>query len=97
MAKTPAAVRDLLMRVWAPAVARANADAAVLEAMMAADGVNGALEPWDWRYYSERRRMAEHDLDEAVLKPYLSLHAMLAAQFDCANRLFGLEEEDLDA
>lgn len=96
MAKTPAAVRDLLMRVWAPAKAQALRDGAVLEAMMHADGVNGVLEPWDWRYYSEKRRHAEHDLDEAILKPYLSLQAMLAAQFDCANRLFGLEFRELD-
>jgi peptidyl-dipeptidase Dcp len=95
MAKTPAAVRDLLMQVWAPAKRKAEADAAVLAAMMAADGVNGPLEPWDWRYYSEKRRMAEHDLDEAVLKPYLSLEAMLGAQFDCAHRLFGLEFREL--
>jgi peptidyl-dipeptidase Dcp len=91
MAKTPDAVRDLLLRVWQPAKRKAAADAAVLQAMMQADGVNGDLEPWDWRYYSEKRRKAEHDLDEAALKPYLSLDAMLAAQFDCANRLFGLE------
>ncbi len=91
MAKTPGAVRDLLMRVWKPARAKALADAQVLEGMMAQDGINGPLEAWDWRYYSEKRRMAEHDLDEAALKPYLSLDAMLAAQFDCAHRLFGLK------
>jgi peptidyl-dipeptidase Dcp len=96
MAKTPAAVRDLLLRVWAPAKRKAEADAAKLAAMMAADGINGSLEAWDWRYYSEKRRMAEHDLDEAALKPYLSLEAMLGAQFDCANRLFGLEFRPLD-
>ncbi|MDR7123564.1 M3 family metallopeptidase [Pseudotabrizicola sp. 4114] len=96
MAKTPAAVRDLLMRVWQPARAKAEADAKVLEAMLLADGIAGPLEPWDWRFYSEKRRRAEHDLDEAALKPYLSLDAMLAAQFDCANRLFGLEFRELD-
>ena len=96
MAKTPGAVRDLLMRVWTPARAKALEDAAVLQAMLHADGVAGPLEPWDWRYYSEKRRLAEHDLDEAVLKPYLSLNAMLGAQFDCANRLFGLEFRELD-
>ncbi|WP_458358899.1 M3 family metallopeptidase [Tabrizicola fusiformis] len=95
MAKTPQAVRDLLMRVWEPARAKALADAAVLEAMLHADGIAGPLEPWDWRYYSEKRRKAEHDLDEAALKPFLSLDAMLAAQFDCANRLFGLEFREL--
>ena len=96
MAKTPAAVRDLLMQVWEPAKRAANADAKVLQAMMHEDGINADLEPWDWRYYSEKRRRAEHDLDEAVLKPYLSLDAMLGAQFDCAERLFGLEFRQLD-
>ena len=96
MAKTPQAVRGLLMRVWEPARAKALSDAAVLEAMLHADGITGLLEPWDWRYYSEQRRKAEHDLDEAALKPYLSLNAMLAAQFDCAHRLFGLEFREID-
>jgi peptidyl-dipeptidase Dcp len=95
MAKTPGAVRDLLMRVWEPAKRKAVGDAAVLEAMLAADGLAGPLEPWDWRYYSEKRRKAEHDLDEAALKPYLSLDAMLGAQFDCAKRLFGLEFREI--
>lgn len=97
MAKTPAAVRNLLMRVWQPARAKAMADAGVLERMMEAEGIAGPLEPWDWRYYSEKRRHAEHDLDEAALKPYLSLDAMIAAQFDCAARLFHLQFTPLDA
>jgi peptidyl-dipeptidase Dcp len=96
MAKTPGAVRDLLMRVWQPARAKALADGSVLEAMLKADGLPAPLEPWDWRYYSEKRRKAEHDLDEAVLKPYLSLEAMLGAMFDCAGRLFGLEFREID-
>lgn len=91
MAKTPDAVRALLMRVWAPAREKALQDAAVLEKMLHADGITGPLEPWDWRYYSERRKAAEHDLDGAVLKPYLSLNAMIGAQFDVAGKLFGLE------
>jgi peptidyl-dipeptidase Dcp len=96
MAKTPEAVRDLLLRVWSPARARAEADAAVLEAMMNADGVNGRLAPWDWHYYSEKRRRAEHDLDEAELKPFLQLDRMIEASFACANLLFGLEFAPVD-
>ncbi|SEM70548.1 peptidyl-dipeptidase Dcp [Roseovarius tolerans] len=96
MAKTPEAVRDLLMAVWEPAKTQAEADADTLTAMMRADGINGDLEPWDWRYYSEKRRQAEHDLDETALKPYLSLDAMIEAAFGCANRLFGLEFKPLD-
>lgn len=44
MAGTPAAVRDLLMQVWGPARAKAEADQAVLAAMMRSDGINGELE-----------------------------------------------------
>ena len=97
MAGTPDKVRDLLMQVWVPARAAALADAAKLEAMLRADGVAGPLEAWDWRYYSEKRRQAEHDLDEAAIKPYLQLERMIAAQFACANRLFGLEFQAVQA
>ncbi|QDY69662.1 M3 family metallopeptidase [Qingshengfaniella alkalisoli] len=96
MAKTPEAVRDLLMQVWSPAVAQANADADKMTAMMREDGMNGELEPWDWHYYAEKRRKAEHDLDESALKPYLQLDRMLEAGFTCANRLFGLEFEPVN-
>ncbi len=96
MAKTPEAVRDLLMAVWKPAKARAEADAEVLTQMMREDGINGELEAWDWRYYAEKRRKAEFDIDEAELKPYLQLDAMIEAAFDCSTRLFGLEFKPLD-
>ncbi|MEL6809667.1 MAG: M3 family metallopeptidase, partial [Pseudomonadota bacterium] len=96
MAKTPQAVRDLLMSVWEPARAQANADAGVLEQMMVQDGVNGPLAPWDWRFYSERRRKELHDLDEAEVKPYFQLERMIEASFACASRLFGLEFRPLD-
>ncbi|MEQ3709580.1 MAG: M3 family metallopeptidase [Tateyamaria sp.] len=96
MAKTPEAVRDLLMDVWKPARAQANADAQALEQMMIEDGANGPLAPWDWRFYSERRRKEMHDLDEAEVKPYFQLERMIEASFACANRLFGLEFRSLD-
>lgn len=96
MAKTPNRVRNLLMQVWAPARTAAIADAQVLEDLMVQDGINGPLEPWDWRFYAERRRKAEHDLDEAELKPYLQLDNMIDAAFDCASRLFGLSFKALD-
>ncbi len=91
MAKTPGAVRKLLTDVWEPAKAAALNDAKFLTEMMRADGLNGDLEPWDWRYYAEQRRLAEHDLNEAEIKPYLQLNRMIEAAFYCANRLFSLE------
>ncbi len=97
MAGTPQAVRDLLMQVWQPAKAAAEADAKVLERMLHQDGWDGPLEPWDWRFYSEKRRKELHDLDEAELKPYLQLDRMIEAAFACANRLFGLDFQAFEA
>ncbi|MFO1105337.1 MAG: M3 family metallopeptidase [Amaricoccus sp.] len=96
MAKTADRVRELLMAVWPPARSRAEADAARLEELMHGEGVNGRLEPWDWRYYSAIRQKREHDLDEAEIKPYLELGHMTEAAFDVAGRLFGLSFVPLD-
>ncbi|MCL4675886.1 MAG: M3 family metallopeptidase [Pararhodobacter sp.] len=96
MARTPQAVHDLLMRVWKPARAQALADAEAMEALLHADGFEGPLQPWDWRFYAERRRQALHAFDEAALKPYLSLDAMIDAAFDVAGRLFNLRFAPLE-
>ena len=71
MAKTPAAVRDLLDTVWAPARSRALADRDAMQALIAEEGGNFKLEPWDWRYYAEKLRQQLCDFDEAAIKPYL--------------------------
>ena len=95
MAKTPRRVRELLMEVWAPAKACADIDAKILEIMMEKDGIRGPLKAWDWRYYAEKRRLADHNLNETELKPYLKLEQMIAAAFDCASRLFGLSFKEV--
>ena len=97
MAGTAQNVQALLKQVWTPARTRAQADAERFTQMLHDDGVNGVLEPWDWRFYAERRRKAEHDLDEAAVKPYLTLEAMIGAVFDTASRLFRLEFREFDA
>jgi peptidyl-dipeptidase Dcp len=90
MAKTPDAVRGLLERVWKPARARALADRDEMQAMIAAEGGNFALAPWDWRYYAEKLRLQRANFDDAAIKPYLALDHMIEAAFDCATRLFGI-------
>ncbi|MEM7518364.1 MAG: M3 family metallopeptidase, partial [Planctomycetota bacterium] len=91
MAKTPDAVRDLLMAVWEPAKRRAGEEAEALQALAAEEGANITLEGWDWRHYAEKLRKREYDLDEAETKPYFTLDAMIEAAFSVANRLFGLD------
>lgn len=90
MAKTPEAVRGLLERVWKPARARALADRDALQGLVAEEGGNFALAPWDWRYYAEKLRQVRANFDDAAIKPYLVLDHMIEAAFDCATRLFGV-------
>jgi len=90
MAKTPAAVRDLLNTVWARAREHAQADRDALQALVAAEGGNFALAPWDWRYYAEKLRAQRCAIDETTIKPYLDLERMIEAAFYTAQRLFGL-------
>jgi peptidyl-dipeptidase Dcp len=90
MAKTPEAVRGLLERVWKPARARALADRDALQELVAEEGGNFALAPWDWRYYAEKLRQRRANFDDAAIKPYLALDNMIEAAFGCATRLFGL-------
>ena len=90
MAETVDAVENLLLQVWGPAKAKARAELAKLENVARGVGLNEPIEPWDWRYYAEKVRQAEYDLDEAEVKPYFVLDHMVQAAFDTARRLFGV-------
>jgi peptidyl-dipeptidase Dcp len=90
MAKTPQAARKLLDEVWGRAHIKAGIDRDALQKMIADEGGNFALAPWDWRYYAEKLRKAQYDLDEAEIKPYFQLDKMIDAAFETARRLFGL-------
>lgn len=90
MAKTPAAARALLQQVWQPARTRALREAQALQEVVAREGGNFVLQPWDWRYYAEKRRKAEFDIDEGEIKPFFQLDRLIEAAFFTAHRLFGL-------
>ena len=95
MAKTPRAAHGLLEQVWTPARAQALREAEALQDMIAEEGGNFELKPWDWRYYAEKRRKALYDFDEGALKAHLPLNNIIDAAFDVARRLFGLSFEEL--
>jgi peptidyl-dipeptidase Dcp len=90
MAGTPEAAGALLAEVWEPAKNKAAMERDRLLAAARAEGFNGALAAWDWRYYAETVRRADYALDETELKPYFVLENLQAAVFDTATRLFGL-------
>ncbi len=90
MAATPEAAAALLAEVWEPAKRKAAAERDRLLAVARAEGLEGPLQPWDWRYYAEKVRRADYALDEAALKPYFLFENIQQAAFDTAGRLFGL-------
>ncbi|MBB3594476.1 peptidyl-dipeptidase Dcp [Rhizobium sp. BK529] len=90
MAKTPEAVNGLLRAVWARAVKRAHEEEADIAGLIAAEGKNHEVMPWDWRHYAEKIRAQRFNFSEAELKPYLQLEKIIDACFDVAGRLFGI-------
>lgn len=91
MAKTPEAAQGLLLQLWKPSLDRAKQEAALLQAALAKDHPGAKLEPWDWRYYAEKVRLAQYQIDQEQIKPYFSLDRMLEAVFWVAGQLFGLQ------
>lgn len=90
MAKSSKGVYGLLEQVWGPALEKAKAERAEMQALMAKELPGQKLEPWDWRFYEEKVRKAKFDLDENALKPYFSLDQVRSGAFHVASQLYGL-------
>jgi peptidyl-dipeptidase Dcp len=91
MAKTPDRAMDLLMKVWAPAVARVHEEVADMQKVADAEGAKIKIEAWDYRYYAEKVRKAKYDLDESAIKPYLQLDKIREGMFWAAGQVHGLK------
>jgi peptidyl-dipeptidase Dcp len=91
MARTPEAALDLLGKVWPHALAKAAKEGEALQAIADAEGANFAIAAHDWRYFLEKSRRAEFNVDQAALAGYFELENMIEAAFQCARRLFGLD------
>lgn len=96
MAKNPKGVYDLLNKLWVPALEKAKEEEAEIKKMMQADGITGEVQPYDWRYYTEKIRKAKYDLDEQEVKPYLSLENVQNGVFGVCEKLYGLKFEKVE-
>ena len=94
MAKEPAAVYEFLDRLWKPALGKAKAEAAELQAMIDREGGGFELASWDWWYYAEKLKKEKYDLDDEVLKPYFPLENVLDGAFEVVNNLWGITFEE---
>jgi peptidyl-dipeptidase Dcp len=96
MAENTENVYGFLEKIWEPALRVAKRERADLEAMMKADGIDDRLRGWDWRYYTEKVRLAKYDLDDDALRPYFEVNAVRDGVFALATELFGLQFEQRD-
>jgi len=90
MAKNADNVYALLNQVWTPALAKAKEEAALYQKMLAKDHPGAKLEPYDWRYYSEKLRKEQYDLNDEDIRPYFSLDTARNGLFLVCNKLYGL-------
>ncbi len=91
MAKTPDAAVKFLNDLVPASTAKANKEAADIQALIDAQGGGFKLEPWDWEFYSEQVRKAKYDLNMTELKPYFEINRVLQdGVFYAANQLYGI-------
>ena len=90
LAKNPANVYKCLLDIWKPALKVAKQERDLYQKMLEKDEPGAKLQPWDWRYYSEKLRAEKYALDDAVVRPYFCLDSVREGAFMVANRLYGI-------
>ena len=93
MAKTPENALNLMEAVWPAAISRVAEEVADMQAIADANGDYITIEPWDYRYYAEKVRVAKYDLNSDEVKQYLQLDKLREAMFYVAGRLFNYKFE----
>ncbi|WP_430614209.1 M3 family metallopeptidase [Flavobacterium sp. JP2137] len=91
MAKDTQTVYQLLDQLWQAARKKTQREEQDLEILLHRDGISGRIQPYDWRFYTEKMRKSRFDLDENALKAYLSLAQVQQGVFDVATQLYGLQ------
>ena len=97
MAKTPETVENFLNELLEKAKPAAQKEFKNLEQFAKdLDGID-RLEKWDSAYYSEKLKQKLFSLDDEQLKPYFKLENVIQGAFTVAQKLFGLNFEEIDA
>ena len=96
MAENPKNVNKLLNDLWKPALEIAKIEAADIQKMMDKDKIKDKVQPFDWRFYTEKIRKERFDLDEQELKPYFSLENVTKGVFQVTENLYGLKFKQLN-
>ena len=91
MARTPDAAFKFMNALVPATVAKADAEAADIQALIDKQHGGFRLQPWDWNFYAEQVRKMRYDLDEKDVMPYFELNRVLTdGVFYAAHQLYGL-------
>ena len=90
MAQTPENAYALLDKLWQPSLELAKKELEEMKAIKKAETGDDSFESWDWWYYAEKVRKQKYDLNEEMLRPYLSLDNVVQGIFQLSNRLWGI-------
>lgn len=91
MAGKPETVYELMSKLLEGSRSRMQEDRAELQKLLRDDlGAEAKLQPWDWRYYTEKLRQTKYNLNEDELKPYFAVDTVRQGAFDTASKLFGI-------
>ena len=90
MAKNEKNVYNLLDQIWTPALKKAKEELADINAEIKKEGGDFEAEGWDWRYYADKARQAQFNMDENEVRPYLELNHVREGAFYVANKLYGI-------
>jgi len=96
MAKNPETATKLLNDLWVPALKMAKKEAEDIQKMMQKDGINEPVQPYDWRFYTEKIRIERFNLDEQEMKPFFSLEKTREGIFTVCKNLYGLQFKQLN-
>ncbi|WP_178989806.1 M3 family metallopeptidase [Winogradskyella schleiferi] len=97
MAETPEKVKSFLNELLEKAKPAADEEFKKLaDFAKDLDGID-ELQKWDSGYYSEKLKQKLFDLDDEKLKPYFKLENVINGAFTIANKLFGLQFEQIDS
>ncbi len=90
-ARTTSAVMGMLDELAPRAAANAKREGAELVALASREDPNAGFNAADWSFYAEKLRHERFNLDDASLRPYLELNAVLTkGVFAAATRLYGV-------
>lgn len=91
MADTPEKVESFLEELYKATQHAALRDFENIKAFAGSEGHTGALERYDWSYFSEKLKKKLFNIDDEILKPYFSLEKVEAAIFCLASSLYGIK------